>query len=89
MCIRDSFPIVALLPADEARESMLSTIKQLRVLGAKLIPFDNQDYTGINHPLLAPLVMLQDSYRHIEVAARLRGLDPDKPAHLSKVTLTV
>jgi glucosamine--fructose-6-phosphate aminotransferase (isomerizing) len=87
--ITEGFPIVALLPADEARESMLSTIKQLRVLGAKLIPFDNQDYTGINHPLLAPLVMLQDSYRHIEVAARLRGLDPDKPAHLSKVTLTV
>jgi glucosamine--fructose-6-phosphate aminotransferase (isomerizing) len=87
--ITKGFPIVAFLPSDEARENMIATIKQLEALGANMIIFDNQDYKNVSHPLLSPLPMLHDFYRHVESVARLKGLDPDKPPHLQKVTMTV
>lgn len=33
--------------------------------------------------------MIVSYYRMIDAVARLRGLDPDRPSHLSKVTRTV
>ncbi len=87
--ITEGFPIVAFIPDDEARASMVTTIKQLKALGAQMIVFDNQEQRKVRHPLLAPLPMLHDFYRHVEATARLKGFDPDRPPHLSKVTLTV
>jgi len=38
---------------------------------------------------LDPLVMIQTFHLAVEQIARARGLDPDDPPHLNKVTLTV
>ena len=41
------------------------------------------------HPLVAPLVLIVTFYGFIEALARRRGLNPDTPPHLRKVTETV
>jgi len=37
---------------------------------------------------LDPIAALQSFYPMVEALARARGLDPDAPRHLTKVTLT-
>src|SRR5262249_26879335 len=46
-------------------------------------------WIGDGHPVCDPIAMLVPAYRAIETAARRRGLDPDNPPHLSKVTHTL
>lgn len=46
-------------------------------------------WPGDDHPVCDPIAMLVPAYRSIERAARRRGLDPDRPAHLSKITYTL
>jgi glutamine---fructose-6-phosphate transaminase (isomerizing) len=87
--IKEGFPILAFVPDDEARESLLATIKQLETLGARIISFDAADENETSHPFLAPVKLLHNFYRHVEAIARLKGLNPDQPPHLKKVTLTV
>jgi glutamine---fructose-6-phosphate transaminase (isomerizing) len=38
---------------------------------------------------LAPILLVQNAYRMIATLALLRGLDPDNPPHLRKITETV
>lgn len=40
------------------------------------------------HPLLDPICQIASFYRFVEQVALSRGLDPDRPPHLSKITLT-
>jgi glucosamine--fructose-6-phosphate aminotransferase (isomerizing) len=49
----------------------------------------NLSWIGDDHPACDPVAMLIPAYRAIEEVARRRGLDPDKPPHLSKVTRTL
>lgn len=44
---------------------------------------------AVPHPALAPIVAIQAFYLLAETLARARGRNPDTPAHLQKVTLTV
>jgi glucosamine--fructose-6-phosphate aminotransferase (isomerizing) len=46
-------------------------------------------WIGDGHPACDPVLRLRPAYRAIEAAARRRGLDPDKPPYLSKVTQTL
>lgn len=87
--IKNGFPIIAFVPNDEARDSLLATIKQLKALGARIISFDASDKRETSHPFLAPVKLLHNFYRHVPVIARFKGLNPDQPPHLKKVTLTV
>jgi len=41
-----------------------------------------------SHPAVAPLLLAQSFYRLANVAALARGMDPDRPPHLQKVTRT-
>jgi glucosamine--fructose-6-phosphate aminotransferase (isomerizing) len=41
------------------------------------------------HPVIEPILRIQSFYRAAEALARARGLDPDRPPHLNKVTETV
>ena len=41
------------------------------------------------HPVIEPMLMVQSFYRMANALAFARGLDPDKPPHLNKVTETV
>ena len=41
------------------------------------------------HPAIAPILLIQSFYRAAEALSHARGYDPDRPAHLRKVTETV
>ena len=40
-------------------------------------------------PEIAPILLVQSAYRLIAALAMRRGFDPDRPAHLRKITETV
>ena len=41
------------------------------------------------HPLVEPMLQIQAFYRAVNALALLRGFDPDRPTHLTKVTETL
>ncbi|EQD41300.1 hypothetical protein B2A_10744, partial [mine drainage metagenome] len=41
------------------------------------------------HPVIEPMLLIQSFYRLANALALARGLDPDHPPHLHKVTETV
>lgn len=90
------FPIVAFVPEDAALASSTASLDKLRRLGARISMFSSRDLgpgtvavpsTGHGH--VDPLLSLVGYYRLIERVARDRGLDPDRPDKLSKVTETI
>jgi glucosamine--fructose-6-phosphate aminotransferase (isomerizing) len=41
------------------------------------------------HPLTDPITLIVSFYGLVEAVARARGINPDEPRHLNKVTETV
>jgi glucosamine--fructose-6-phosphate aminotransferase (isomerizing) len=89
---RDGFPVLVFNPGDEARAGVEALAQRLRDQGASVM-----DAGGVGEaalplapcaPLFTPLVQIQSFYRMIDGLAADRGLDPDRPAYLSKVTNT-
>ena len=66
--------------------AMLTTDGKARVERG---PGSTLAWPGDDHPICDPIVMLLPAYAAIEAAARRRGLDPDNPPHLQKVTQTL
>lgn len=94
--VQAQFPVLALGVQDAALPRLAETAARLvaqgadvfltgtEVEGAVLLPS-----VGELHPLCAPLVLTVTFYAFVEALARRRGLDPDLPPHLRKVTQTV
>lgn len=93
--VEGGFPVFAFLPDDAAHANLVGVAGQLAAKGAKLFvagrnaPGHLLPTTATGHPLTEPLVMLLSFYGFVEKVARARGLDPDVPRGLSKVTETV
>lgn len=90
------FPALALDPGDEGSESVCAAATVFTSLGADLRYAGGGDSTGKTLPLppdlpaaLLPLAQVRAFYGAVAVLAQSRGLDPDRPPHLSKVTRTV
>ena len=93
--VERGFPILALRPRDAAYDAMGEAISRLRSAGADLLVAEEGaagpgrlPFTSSGHPLLDPLAMLLSFYSLVERVARIRGLDPDHPSRLRKVTQT-
>jgi glucosamine--fructose-6-phosphate aminotransferase (isomerizing) len=69
--------VLLALPADAADP------KQILESSAALLPLPNS-----LHPICDPLMAIQAFYIMMAKLANVRGLDPDKPANLTKVTKT-
>ena len=86
-------PVLALRQNDDAAVAVDELVRDLRE--AKEIVFlaggpeSTLPWIGDDHPVCDPITMLLPAYKAIEAAARRRGLDPDRPQHLSKVTHTL
>ncbi|MEO1549100.1 MAG: SIS domain-containing protein [Pseudomonadota bacterium] len=83
--VQDGYPVIALSGTDATGLSQAR--EQLCRQGANLIEISPSGTTG--HPLVDPLLMLRPLYRAAENLSRQRGLNPDKPLHLRKVTKTI
>lgn len=94
--VEDGFPIIAFLARDAANKANAQSLEKLSGIGGKILAigadegFDRQIVTtSTGHSLIDPLLGLGAYYRLIERVALAKGLDPDKPRNLKKVTETV
>ena len=90
------FTILVLAPPGPAQASLLETATAMRARGARVLlaapagtPDAELPIETTDHEDLDPIAMVQSFYPMVEALARARGLDPDAPRHLSKVTRTV
>ncbi len=93
--VEAGFPMLVLAPRGPAQPGLLLLAEQMRKRGASVLLAAPAGTPDVDLPLLAsahidldPLPMAQSFYRMVEALARARGLDPDKPRHLAKVTRT-
>lgn len=94
--VRERFPVLALSPEDASRAAMKQAISKLRQAGAELVCVENDPsdpsslaYAPSGHPLADPLSVATSFYGLVEAVAAARGIDPDNPLNLKKVTETV
>ena len=94
--VEEGFPIISFLPRDEAFDTNMQALKRLHSFGASIVTLSDAQTPGFRlpsattgNPHLDPVVSLVNYYRVIEAVTRRKGLDPDKPRNLNKVTVTV
>jgi glucosamine--fructose-6-phosphate aminotransferase (isomerizing) len=83
--VGSGFPVLMLPPNDEARELFEPLARDFAARGARVL--DPPVVPGL-HPALAPVATIQTFYRLAVELSLTRGLDPDRPPHLRKVTET-
>jgi len=92
--LRPGFPVVLFAQADETLASMSELAELMAARGASLISAGLADAPGMHlpigpaDPLIAPILQIASFYRLANALALARGLDPDRPPHLSKITET-
>lgn len=94
--IDEGFPIVAFATSDASGESVRAAAREFAGRGAQILmldaaePFGNATLAALaGHAALEPLLMIQAFYPQVNALSLARGLDPDNPAHLRKVTETL
>jgi glucosamine--fructose-6-phosphate aminotransferase (isomerizing) len=93
--VKDGFPVLLFSQVDETAEAMQETGALLAARGARVLfagpaPAGTQCLPTISaSPIIQPILQIQTFYAAVGALALERGLDPDRPAHLSKVTRTI
>lgn len=86
-------PVLALRQADGVADSVDALVADLRAAALPVEasggPHGTLPWIGDGHPACDPIAMLLPAYRQIEREARRRGLDPDAPEGLAKITETL
>lgn len=85
--VKDQFAIIDVTVQDEAYAAHKAQIKEVHARGASLVHLHHGDL--LCHPRVLPLLVLQRFYLDVEAVARSRGVDPDAPPGLNKVTKTI
>ena len=93
---RDRFAALVFHARDRSRRSLDSACEALRASGAPVFTADFDAGTrsrlpvvAAGHPLLDPLTQITSFYRFVEMLSVALGEDPDRPAHLEKITETM
>lgn len=91
--IGEGDPVFAFAPADAARDSFVERLGSLRERGAHILSAGSAHTCSLpairaSDPAVEAIAMILSFYRLVEALAHRRGLDPDRPPHLSKVTRT-
>jgi len=79
--------LINVMVADESLHTHSEQIAELKTRGAEFVILD-QGAQQL-HPRIAPLIIMQRFYLDIEKIAIARGLNPDQPGGLKKVTKTL
>jgi glutamine---fructose-6-phosphate transaminase (isomerizing) len=90
------FPVLVLIAHDQSERLTAATAEQLAAQGARVFATSASlqnvqmlPFAMTGHYLTDALVQIVSLYGFVERLARLRGLDPDKPRFLRKVTETI
>ena len=90
--VGDGFPLIAFAGSDAAGDDVRETAALFEQRGARVAIADASGggilATPRAHPVLEPILMIQAFYRCANALALARGLNPDAPPYLSKVTKT-
>ena len=93
--IDEGFPLLIFAPPGPAQTGLLTLAAEMRTRGAMVLLAAPQGTPGGNLELiptgsndLDPISAIQSFYPMVEALSRARGLDPDRPRHLNKVTRT-
>ena len=93
--IGEGYPLLVFAPAGPAQAGLLAMAAEMRQRGARVLlaapvgtPDSDLPLIETASPDLDPISVIQSFYPMVEALARARGLDPDRPPHLSKVTRT-
>lgn len=90
------FPMLAFVPEDRALEANRAALARLVSLGTPVFTAGPAGLPGVGLPAIRTgsgvadaICLIQSFYPFAGELARMRGLDPDQPAHLAKVTHTL
>jgi len=93
--IDENYPLLIFAPRGVEQAGLLTLARDMRQRGARVLlaaPDDvaERDLTlsQAAHPDLDPILAIQSFYVMAAALAEARGLDPDQPRFLSKVTRT-
>ena len=94
--IDEAFPVVAIATFDASQASIDSVSQEILACGARVLIAGEPVDGALSLPMprapdsyLQPLVFLQAFYKLANALSFDRGLDPDRPRNLNKVTKTV
>ena len=94
--VDEGFPVLGFAAADAAEAPLASIADQIAAKGAQVFATTGQvataaqlDHIRTGHALTDPLSLIVSFYSMVEAFATSRGIDPDAPRHLKKVTETV
>lgn len=94
--VGDGFPVLAFAAADAAEQAVAGIADAMAGKGARVFATTDKVKTAAvlpavrtDHWLTDPLALIVSFYAMVERVAVARGIDPDAPRHLRKVTETV
>ncbi|WP_429097680.1 SIS domain-containing protein [Aminobacter sp. BE322] len=94
--VRPGFPVLALAARDASEPSIAEAADGLADRGAAIYITSSLarkarvlEHVATGHPLTDPLMLIASFYGFVETFARHRGLNPDSPPNLRKVTETI
>jgi glucosamine--fructose-6-phosphate aminotransferase (isomerizing) len=90
------FPVLAFAQGDETRAGVEAAAAAAAAQGAPVLKAGGEAQAGVvllpteaACPVLEPIAYALSFYRLVNTLALARGLDPDRPPHLSKITETL
>ncbi len=93
--IEEGYPLLVFAPRGPAQAGLLALAQALRELGGRVLvaapagtPGSSLAIAETGSEDLDAISMIQSFYPLVEALSRARGLDPDRPRHLNKVTRT-
>ncbi|MFT7059020.1 MAG: glucosamine--fructose-6-phosphate aminotransferase (isomerizing) [Pseudorhodobacter sp.] len=94
--IDKGFPVIALTAADEAEDLLVQVADDIAAKGAAVFVTSGKvkvarslPVVRTGHPLTDPIALIASFYAMVETVAVARGINPDAPRHLNKVTETL
>jgi len=93
--VDEGFPLLVFAPRGPGQAGLLALARDLRDRGARVLLAAPPEVPGVDlplvpalHPELDTVSAIQSFYPMVEALSRARGLDPDHPPRLSKITKT-
>ena len=94
--VQDNFPVLSFAAADAAETALSDVADAISAKGARVFATTGKvrqaikiDHVRTQHSLTDALSLIVSFYSMVEAFAAARGIDPDTPRHLNKVTETV